>query len=484
MWYDINRFHILAFITWQFANYFAGQNIFGIYANYVPKWRCGNSELTDNCQVYFSCPKRNLTFDAYPFYSTALEFDWICGSNAFYRTFFLQIQFAGLLVGTLLFGSLSDQYGRRPIGIYATAGGMGTSILSSLAPSANALFIVRFFVGLTLGGMLVVLCAWIMEVILPQQRMVLRGLFNWGWTRIALTTVCYFTQHWRLSCFVTGCTLVPALFLVLKVIPESPVWLHSKGKYDEMVASEKKIARIAGIPYVPIHHSSIQPKGLLETLKTKGMLNKLLVLWSMWLIVAICGGAIDLNSGTLAGNLYLNQLLFGILLVFSKMLLLFVDTFCPNFKRRTLHQGSLLGVLLCIGVLTGFTMENYHGIGVLITYLLGTAFIEYTWDACYLCAVELVETPSRACATGTCSLVARIGMIIAPMLLHANTFWPFAVNAIVTILGTISLMISYFFLTESKGVNLDDVRMDETENIPEAEELMMEVQKVREDNLT
>ncbi|EGT47689.1 hypothetical protein CAEBREN_29413 [Caenorhabditis brenneri] len=158
------------------------------------------------------------------------------------------------------------------------------------------------------------------------------------------------------------------------------------------------------------------------------------------------------------------------------------DTICPNFKRRHCIR-SLLGVSL-YWCLTAFTMENYHGIGVLITYLLGTAFIEYTWDACYLCAVELVETPSRACATGTCSLVARIGMIIAPMLLHANFFWPFAVNAIVTILGTISLMISYFFLTESKGVNLDDVRMDETENIPEAEELMMEVQKVREDNLT
>ena len=56
-----------------------------------------------------------------------------------------------------------------------------------------------------------------------------------------------------------------------------------------------------------------------------------------------------------------------------------------------------------------------QGLAFLIVNLIGTVFIEYTWDACYLCAVESMETACRASATGTCSLVARIGAILAPM---------------------------------------------------------------------
>jgi hypothetical protein len=37
----------------------------------------------------------------------------------------------------------------------------------------------RFFIGLSAGGTIVVINTFVVEVILPQQRMVLRGIFNW-----------------------------------------------------------------------------------------------------------------------------------------------------------------------------------------------------------------------------------------------------------------------------------------------------------------
>uniref|UniRef100_A0A1I7V0H8 MFS domain-containing protein n=1 Tax=Caenorhabditis tropicalis TaxID=1561998 RepID=A0A1I7V0H8_9PELO len=407
MWYDINRFHIFAFLTWQYANIFAGQNLFGIYSNNVPKWKCGDSEPTKDCGIYVSCPKENLTFVDPSFQSAAME----------------------------------------------------------------------FFVGLSVGGMLVVYCAWIMEVILPQQRMVVRGIFHCGWTRIILASICYFTKEWRMASFTYAFSMIPALLLVIFVIPESPVWLHSKGFKERMIESELQIARIAGIPYVPVNHKYIKPKKLIETLKTKGMLKKLMILWSMWFTVAICGCAMDLNSGNLAGDLFVNQLSFGVFIIIGKLFLLIVDTCFTSFKRRMLHQISLIGVLVCIIILTFFLAEDYHGIGVLLFYILGTIFIEFVWDACYLGAIELMETSSRASATGSCSLVARIGFILAPLLIHANTWWPFAVNFTVIILGASNLLISYFFLPESKGVNLDDVHVDDSDDVAEQEPM---VQKNRE----
>ncbi|KHJ78851.1 hypothetical protein OESDEN_21523 [Oesophagostomum dentatum] len=147
-----------------------------------------------------------------------------------------------------------------------------------------------------------------------------------------------------------------------------------------------------------------------------------------------------------------------------------VDTFVPSFTRRTLHQGAQSVVCTCFLILFFLTLQGYQGVATLIINVTGTIFIEYTWDACYLCAVESMETSCRASATGTCSLMARVGAIIAPLLTYANVYWAPSLYLTVVILGLMNLMISYFFLVETKNVNLDSVTLDET---PTADETPM-----------
>lgn len=467
MYYDVNRFHLCAFISWQLVNFAVGQYIFNIFSTYVPKWKCKNGPATSNCTTYQTCSKEDLTFVDPVFYSAAMEFDWVCGSSAHYQSFFSLIQYLGVLLGTILFGGLSDRFGRKPVGISIIFIAFFSILGTGLAPNHFALFIARFFSGLSIAGILVVICAWIMESILSHQRMVIRGFFNWGWTRVFITVVCFLTKEWRSASYLSAACLVPAFLMFYFVIPESAIWLHSKGQTNKMIESEKFMAKIAGIAYQPIEHKLIHSKTLIETLETKGLFRKLSVLWLMWFFVAVCGFANDLNSNTLAGNLYLNQVLFGILLVFSKMFLLFVDSNFESFKRRTLHQGSQAGMIICFAILAIFLYNDYHGTCFLITYLLGTMFIEYTWDAVYLCAIESMETSLRASATGSCSMMARIGSLLAPFLTYANKWWPPAVYITVIVLGTVNLLISYFFLQETKNVNLDDVHVDDEEDLPE-----------------
>uniref|UniRef100_A0A1I7XB40 Transmembrane protein n=1 Tax=Heterorhabditis bacteriophora TaxID=37862 RepID=A0A1I7XB40_HETBA len=157
-------------------------------------------------------------------------------------------------------------------------------------------------------------------------------------------------------------------------------------------------------------------------LHTAGLLRRLLVLWPMWFVASICGYATDFNSNTISGDLFINQILFSILIAFSKIVLVVFDTVFPSFSRRALHQGAQMVVCVCFLALTILTMQEYTGIAFLVINLIGTVFIEYTWDACYLCAVESMETSCRASATGTCSLMARV---------------------------------------ETKGVNLDNVKIDD-----------------------
>ncbi|CAI5447447.1 unnamed protein product [Caenorhabditis angaria] len=268
------------------------------------------------------------------------------------------------------------------------------------------LFGVRFFVGLATGGILVVICTWIMELLLAEQRMVLRGVFNWGWTRIFLTTICYFTQNWRHASIVCALLTLPAIFL---------------GALCASRVADVEIAR---------HSSSAQ-----------------------------CLASSEECSEFLAtsGDTLVYVILFGAILVASKLVLLAVDTKYPRFSRRKLHQGAQIATCFCFAVLAAMTWIGYHGPIFLVISLLGTVFIEYTWDACYLCAIESMQTTLRASATGTCSFWARIGAILAPFLNMATAYWSPAIYWAVIVLGLVNLAISWRFLVETKNVDLAEV---------------------------
>ncbi|WKY01901.1 hypothetical protein Q1695_015704 [Nippostrongylus brasiliensis] len=277
-----------------------------------------------------------------------------------------------------------------------------------------------------------------------------------------MTLICMIFPEWRASSIVCALTALPALLIIIFIFPESPTWLHNKGRLEEMRTAERYIAKFAGVEYVPVAHKRIEHnKTLCEMLQTGGLHRRLFVLWTMWFVASICGYATDLNSNTISGDFFLNQIIFSILIAVSKMVLVFVDTVIPAFSRRVLHQGAQSVVCCCFLVLFFLTMQGYSGVATLVINVTGTIFIEYTWDACYLCAVESMETSCRASATGTCSLMARVGAIIAPLLTYANVYWPPSLYLAVVLIGLVNLVVSYFFLIETKGVNLDSVTLDD-----------------------
>ncbi|VDO71303.1 unnamed protein product [Onchocerca flexuosa] len=64
------------------------------------------------------------------FHSAAFEFDWICGSSAYWASLYSQIQFFGVLLGTIITGTLSDIFGRRPLALISLSCGIIISFCS------------------------------------------------------------------------------------------------------------------------------------------------------------------------------------------------------------------------------------------------------------------------------------------------------------------------------------------------------------------
>nr|CAD2209576.1 unnamed protein product [Meloidogyne enterolobii] len=67
-------------------------DFFSVFSNYIPKWKCllnNASNFARNCTIYQQCPENLIQFEEnIPFHSAAMEFGWICGSNAYNRALF------------------------------------------------------------------------------------------------------------------------------------------------------------------------------------------------------------------------------------------------------------------------------------------------------------------------------------------------------------------------------------------------------------
>lgn len=90
-----------------------------------------------------------------------------------------QIQFIGVLFGTLLMAPLSDRFGRKPVGLTCLTFGLTLLAMTSLSPTGYILLMIRFIVAILMGGSLVVIATYTMEIIPSEHRITLRTFCNW-----------------------------------------------------------------------------------------------------------------------------------------------------------------------------------------------------------------------------------------------------------------------------------------------------------------
>uniref|UniRef100_A0A914PQY8 Uncharacterized protein n=1 Tax=Panagrolaimus davidi TaxID=227884 RepID=A0A914PQY8_9BILA len=70
----------------------------------------------------------------------------------------------------------------------------------------------------------------------------------------------------------------------------------------------------------------------------------------------------------------------------------------------------------------------------------------------------------RTSTIGSCSLLARVGALLSPLVMMLHHSAPELVYIVILGHGTISLILSYLFLVETKGNNLDHVVVENEKN--------------------
>ncbi|PIC41606.1 hypothetical protein B9Z55_008966 [Caenorhabditis nigoni] len=423
------------------------------------------SELTANCSKWLIEPA--------PFRSMVQDFHMYCGSAAYDSAWVATIQFIGVLFGAITYGHLGDHFGRKPVSFVGIFIGITFGVASGFAPTWQVFAAFRFIVGTSIASILIVFYAYILEFIEPEQRVFLRSFFNWGYARLVFTLACFICGYWRSAAIVTSLLSLPIL-PVLLVLPESPKWYATKKRFREMKNAEKRVAWLSGIPYDPDEKILEEESGKSEAKQDTKIYTmrdlftswpiayRTIVVGSLWFSTSLSAFGSDLNSGNLAGNFYLSQFVSGGVTAFAKIFVFLLDTYVPSFDRRRLHQYPQIAMIICYAAIMALMIlpesdcnsQGSRDLAIIIINIIGVSFIEITWDACYLVAVECFPTKIRTIGIGTCSLLARTGALLAPQMAYLSDIYRPIPYAIVCSIGIFSLLISCFFLPDTKGVDL------------------------------
>jgi MFS family permease len=181
----------------------------------------------------------------------------------------------GAVLGALLFGRLTDTFGRRKLFLVTLAVYLGATLASGFSWSFATFAICRFFTGAGIGGEYSAVNSAIDELIPARLRghadLAINGTY---WLGAALGSVLTLvvlgsgvlpvSLAWRVV-FAVGAVIGASILFLRRHLPESPRWLLLHGRVDEaqavMTEIEGQVEKTTQVPPAPVHASDLIAHG-------------------------------------------------------------------------------------------------------------------------------------------------------------------------------------------------------------------------------
>ena len=357
----------------------------------------------------------------------------------------------GQLIGVLIGGALSDQFGRRAIGRISIFLTILVPIVMAFSPFLELYLAVRIIDGacnIILYSIFYILCN---EMLSPEKRAHAgtaagTGFFVGG---MLLPLMAWLLPNWK-HLTLANAAIKAVLCSVLFLLPESPRWLYNVGKYKQAKETLEWMAKInkRKIPAAELSHfvesEKEEPKGpgCWFFVHSPLVVVRLALTGFLWFSSGLIFYGISLNVGGLAGNIYINMLLMAIMDIPGCCFIFFIVN--SRLGRRLSIFFSL--IICVISLFTDIALPR-ASIGRTILAIVGKLAINIAFNALYILTPELFPTGMRATALGTVSAIARVGSSISPFV----TLLPGAVPAVFFGLVAATATICILALPETKG---------------------------------
>ncbi|KAM9728945.1 LOW QUALITY PROTEIN: solute carrier family 22 member 6 [Menidia menidia] len=449
----------------------AGGNRLDRCRRYVePQWQLlapnssanGSRLLTEGCLDGW-------TYDRDEFSATTVsEWDLVCALRPL-KQMIQTIYMGGVLTGAIVYGGLSDRFGRRSVLIwsYLQLGVLGCS--SALSPSYAGYCIFRFLSGMAVSGVILNGVSLKVEWIPTKTRTLVGTLTSFFFTfgQMILAGLAYWLRDWRrLQLFVCAPNFL--FFAYSWWYSESARWLVLNRQSGKALRVLHRVARINGKPEAvsritlevlnshmskEIESSRTSPSAL-DLLRTRGMRRISVCLIVVWFSTSFAYYGLAMDLQKFGVSIYLMQIIFGVVDFPAKMLALGTLSF---FGRRVSQVCCLFlsALIIFANILVPADMQTLRT----TLACLGKAFTSASFTTVYLYTGELYPTVLRQTGMGLVSTMARVGSMAAPAVLILDEVLP-ALPSLVY--GGAAVLASGFacFLPETLDVPLPDTVQD------------------------
>lgn len=348
----------------------------------------------------------------------------------------------GMAVGALVFGVLADKVGRKQIFMWTLVLFSVASGLSAFTTTLVAFMVLRFLVGMGLGGELPVASTLVSESVEAKERgrvvVLLESFWAAGWLVAALISyfvIPVFSQSmgWRVALLLTALPALYAIYLRWH-LPDSP-------QFTLKVKSEKR--------------SILQN---IRAVWSKKYARSTLMLWILWFTVVFSyyGMFLWLPSVMVGkGFDMITSFKYVLIMTLAQLPGYFTAAwFIEKFGRKFVLVSYLIGTAV-----SAFVFGNAETMELLLISGMCLSFFNLgAWGALYAYTPEQYPASIRGTGAGMAAAAGRIGGIFGPLLVGSLLTAGFEIGFIFSIFcGAILIgVIGVIFLgEETKQIELD-----------------------------
>ena len=388
-----------------------------------PYDRCHLYDHSNNSASNTSQIKCNeWVYDTSIFENTFTKQDDLVCDRSYWISLTQTIYYAGVLVGSIVFGQLSDIIGRQKSFYIALLISMVSVNALTFAPEIYSFVVIYFVIGSIAISSLMGAFVVGVEFVGPSKRvwMVTLIAIAAGLGSLLYILLMYLLKDWQKAQLCFGIPTVIYIFYIC-LFPESVRWLLSNGKRDDAI---KVIANVAHRNRKHLSKETVdsieadnecQKGKVWQLFSTRTLGLRTFVLFCNWFLVSLAYYGVVLNVGNLGGNFYLNLTLLSLIDFPARFVTLYL---LDKIGRKKIYVAfMLLGGIMCMGTIYPVleNSDSLHWLLVLLS-ILGKMFVSGAFEVLYIISTELYPTVVRNVGMGTSSACARVGSMLSPYL--------------------------------------------------------------------
>lgn len=479
----MGRFQILLLLAIGSCQFTIGWSMLQMsFGRLIPEYECVidnlNTTAFDRDVATDVCKINGTSCSSYNFLTSrrTVSSEWLllCDRKWIQGTI-ISVQMAGVLIGALAGGQLSDVIGRKKTLYSFLLTHVILNVIAGFSNSWQMFCALRFFIGIAIGAILVICCPYPMEFLPIKWRPIVGIIPTWSIGMGAYTLSAVLLDDWSYLHFACAIVSAPSLLWIF-FVPESMRWLTlhchlkqahqvveqmAKWNKNDIPQNTKQILKCIEQTELEVHQSrrmySFQDlfKGFKQTRVSVSI-------WFIWFCISVAYYGISFGVASLHGNIFINILLLGVLEIPVQ-----TTTFCTNNKFGRKPSSIFFffaSCLITLGCLLSrvFLSGDTEGISINVLSMIVKTMIGSAWSCMQVWSTELYPTVTRNLGYGFASSGARVGGILAPFIINFKSRMLLSYGILTAMFFVVSLIC--YTLPETKGNDLKDSQTMGTRN--------------------